>query len=270
MYQEFYGLIKKPFNLTPDPSFFYPSPKHIDALNSIYYAIKEKMGFVVISGEVGTGKTTVCRSLLERLDQDVEVALITNTHITCKQLLEAILEELNIEFTPATKRALLAKLNQYLISQLAENKTVVLIIDEAQNLTPSVFEEVRMLSNLETNSEKLIQIILLGQPELKEKLSERSLRQLRQRIAIQYHIEPLTYEETDAYIRHRLKIAGMNGNLQIFPEQSIALIYRYSSGIPRLINLIAEHALIWGFVKESKIIEPMIINEVAKELSIKT
>jgi general secretion pathway protein A len=270
MYEEFYGLNRKPFNLTPDPRFFYPSSKHVDALNSMYYAIKEKMGFVVITGEVGTGKTTVCRTLLDKLEPNTKIAIINNTHITCKQLIKAILDELEIEYEIGTKRDLIYRLNSFLIEQLSEDNIVVVIIDEAQNLTPTVFEEVRMLSNLETNSEKLIQIILMGQPELKAKLEDQSLRQLKQRIAIQYNIDSLTKEETGEYIRHRLMIAGLNGGSEniLFPYETIASIYTYAQGIPRLINLICEHVLISGFVKDTKTIYPEIVEEVTKEIGL--
>ena len=266
MYEKFFGFKEKPFSTTPDSKFFFPSPKHLEALNSLRYAISERKGFVVITGEIGAGKTTICRSLLNQLDSSTKVAVITNTHLNQKELLETILEEFEIEFTGGSKRKLLSQLNEFLIRQLEENINTVLIIDEAQNLTQKVLEEVRMLSNLETEKEKLIQIILLGQPQLKKKLQHASLEQFKQRISVYYHLYSLTRQETEEYINHRLKLAtGEEKAPQIFTTEAIQEIYVYSKGIPRLINLACDSALLSGYVMNVKQINEEIIKEVVKE-----
>src|SRR3989338_880338 len=208
MYYKFYGFTEPPFNLTPNSKFFFSSVKHAEALSTMIYAINERKGFVVITGDIGSGKTTVCRALINQLDRKTHTALITNTHMSGKDLLMTILEDLEIDYQPGSKSKLHSQLNAYLIDQLRGHNNVVLIIDEAQNLTPSLLEEVRMLSNLETENEKLIQIIFLGQPELKKKLSLPKLEQLRQRIAVFYHLAPLTEKETKNYVLYRLKIAS--------------------------------------------------------------
>lgn len=265
MYEKFYGFAEKPFNLTPDSKFFYASDKHEEALNCLFLAISERNGFIVITGEIGSGKTTVCRTLLNRLDPTTKVALILNTHLGKKELLTTILEDLGIEYKSRSKTDLLSALNKYLLKQAADDINVVLIIDEAQNLTPSVIEEVRMLSNLETEREKLIQIVLIGQPELRKKLSLPKLEQFRQRVVMHYHLEPLSYEETKEYIKHRLTKAG-NNNGDIFTQPAISQIYEYSQGIPRLINLACHNALISGLVYEKKQITKEIASEAIDEL----
>lgn len=265
MYEKFYCLTDKPFNLTPDSKFFYASAKHEEALSCLLLAISERNGFVVITGEIGSGKTTVCRTLLNRLDPTTKVALILNTHLGKKELLTTILEDLEIEYRSTSKTHLLSALNKELIKQAANDTNVVLIIDEAQNLTPSVIEEVRMLSNLETEKEKLIQIVLIGQPELRKKLAHPKLEQFRQRVVLHYHLERLSFEETVGYIRHRLIRAG-NANADIFTSAAIARIYNYSQGIPRLINLACHNALISGLVYETKKISREIAVEAIKEL----
>ena len=266
MYEKFYRLTDKPFNLTPDSKFFYASAKHEEALNCLLLAISERNGFVVITGEIGAGKTTVCRTLLNKLDPTTKVALILNTHLGKKELLTTILEDLEIEYKSRSKTHLLSALNKYLLKQAADDINVVLIIDEAQNLTPSVIEEIRMLSNLETETEKLIQIVLMGQPELRKKLSCPRLEQFRQRVVFQYHLEPLSCEETGKYIKHRLIIAG-NTNSDIFTQLAIEEIYQYSRGIPRLINLACHNALISGLIYETTRITRNIVAEAIKELT---
>lgn len=264
MYTKFYNFSEKPFNTTPDSKFFFPSAKHTEALNSMLYAITQRKGFVVITGEIGAGKTTVCRTLLNKLDLNTKVALITNSHLSQRELFQAILEELEIESKGGTKQKLLSQLNQYLIQQLNYDNNVVLIIDEAQNLAPRVLEEVRMLSNLETEKEKLIQIILLGQPQLKAKLENPKLEQFRQRIVVYHHLSSLTQEETEQYIRHRLKVANPEAENLFLPE-ALEAIFRYSRGVPRLVNILADSALLSGYVYEAKQISAQIIHEVAKE-----
>lgn len=264
MYEKFYGFTEKPFNVTPDSKFFFPSHKHLEALNSMYYAINERKGFVVITGEIGAGKTTVCRTLLNKLNLNTKVAMITNTHLTPKELIAEILEELEIEHRGGSKQKLLSALNAYLIRQLSCDMNIVLMIDEAQNLTPKVLEEIRMLSNLETEKDKLVQVILLGQPQLKTKLIAEKLEQFKQRIAVYYHISALSRVETEQYIHHRLKLVNSN-DADIFVPAAIDSLYTHSHGIPRLINLIADSALLSGYIRETKQITDSIIKEVIKE-----
>ncbi len=266
MYEKFYNFSEKPFSTTPDSKFFFPSAKHLEALNSMRYAIEGRKGFVVITGEIGAGKTTVCRTLLKQLDMNTKVGVITNTHLTSRELMAEILDEFEIEYKGGSKQKLLSLFNKFLIRQLSDDMNVVLIIDEAQNLTPKVMEEVRMLSNLETEKEKLIQIILLGQPQLKKKLENVHLEQFKQRISIYYHLSPLTRQETEEYIKHRLNLALTEGqSSEIFTAGAIEAIYAYSKGIPRLINLTCDSALLSGYVSNTHQITENIINEVIKE-----
>lgn len=267
MYEKFYGFSEKPFNTTPDSRFFFPSSKHTEALNSLIYAINERKGFVVITGEIGAGKTTVIRTLLNKLEPNTKTAIITNTHLTQKELIAQVLEELEVEHSSGGKQKLLSQLNSYLISQLNQDINVVLIIDEAQNLTPKVLEEVRMLSNLETEKEKLIQIILIGQPQLKQKLENPKLEQFKQRIAVYYHIPSLSREETWGYILHRLNLVSSNG-INIFSPKAVDTIYAYSRGIPRLINLVCDSALLSGYACDTREITEQTIYEAIKERDI--
>lgn len=264
MYNEYYKFKESPFNLTPNSRFFYESDRHTEALSTLYYAIEQRKGFVVITGDIGSGKTTVCRALINKLSANAQVALITNTHLSGKDLLMSILDDLEVDYTPGSKAKLHSQLNDYLIQQLMRDNNVVLIIDEAQNLTPSVLEEVRMLSNLETENEKLIQILFLGQPELKKKLSLGRLEQLRQRIAVYYELTPLTAEDTTKYIKHRLQVAS-GSKREYFTEGAIARVCEFSKGIPRLINGVCDSALLTGFVEGHDKINLDIIEEVIKE-----
>jgi len=267
MYNKFYGLKESPFNLTPNSRFFFASHKHTEALDSLIYAIDQRKGFVVITGEIGSGKTTVCRTLLSKLDKHTQIALITNTHLSGKDLLMTILEEFEIDFVPGSKSKLLSQLNAYLINQMQRDNNVVLIIDEAQNLKPSVLEEIRMLSNLETETEKLIQIILMGQPELKQKLSLNSLEQLRQRVAVYFHLSPLSQEEAQEYIRYRLKVAS-GSDREYFSAGALMAIYEFSKGVPRVINQLCDNALLTGYVNEAQVIDETIVKEVMNESAI--
>lgn len=264
MYTQYYGFSEKPFNTTPDSKFFFPSAKHTETLNSMLYAITERKGFVVITGEIGAGKTTVSRTLINKLNASTKVAIITNTHLSSRELIAALLEELEVEYKPGSKQKMLSQLNAYLIKQLEADINVVLIIDEAQNLTPTVMEEVRMLSNLETEKEKLIQIILVGQPQLKTKLSSPKLEQFKQRIAVYYHLNPLNRQETQEYILHRLKLVSQNG-VGLFNQTAVDRIFEYSKGVPRLINLICDSALLSGYVEGTKQITDKIVNEAIEE-----
>lgn len=264
MYHKFYGFKEAPFNMTPSSRFFYESGKHVEALSTLIYAIESRKGFVVITGEIGSGKTTVCRTLLNKLDARTQTALVTNTHISGKDLLCTILEDLGVEYTHGSKAQLLSQLNAYLIEQLRSGHNVVVIIDEAQNLKPNVLEEVRMLSNLETENEKLVQIIFLGQPELKKKLALPKLEQLRQRIAVFYHLTPLTEEDAKKYIMHRLRIASKSDR-QYFTNHALDIVYQFSRGVPRLINQICDSALLNGFIYEKEVIDHELMQEVVKE-----
>lgn len=265
MYEGFFGLREKPFRMTPDTRYFYRSPKHADALNHMVYAIEERRGFVVITGEIGSGKTTLSRVLFQKLDAATRSAIIRNTHLTAKDLIAETLQELEIPYRPSsTKTQLISALNEFLVEQLRHNNNVVLLIDEAQNLKPHVLEEVRMLSNLETETEKLIQIILMGQPELKSKLWLKELTQLRQRVTLHYHLEPLDEEETSGYVNYRLNIAG--ARMPIFQSAALGRIFHHTKGVPRLVNSLCDRALLAAYVDESKTIEADVINEVAGEL----
>jgi general secretion pathway protein A len=251
--------------MTPDSEFFFASTKHEEALNTLLFAISERNGFAVITGEIGSGKTTVCRALLNRLDPSTKVSLVLNTHLGKKELLTTILDDLGIEYKTRSKTHIMRALNDYLIEQATKDNNVVVIIDEAQNLTPSVLEELRMLSNLETEKEKLIQLILMGQPELRKKLMSARLEQFSQRIVHYYHLQPLDAVETEEYIKHRLKKAG-NTKGDLFTPNAVYEIFKYSKGTPRLINLACNNSLITGLVMEAKTINEKIAREAIEEL----
>jgi len=265
MYFEYFEFKEPPFDLTPNSRFFFEGDKHREALNSLFYAINQRKGFIVITGEIGSGKTTVSRALINKLDKNTEIALITNTHLSSRDLLMTLLEDLEVEFQPRDSKAkLLSCLNDYLLAQACRDHNVVLIIDEAQNLKPAVLEEVRMLSNLETETEKLIQIVLIGQPELKEKLALSRLEQLRQRVAIYFHLSPLAFDEMQEYILHRLKVASQSSR-EYFSKEALEMVYQFSNGVPRLINQICDSALLTGYIDGSKIIDDHIMQEVIGE-----
>lgn len=266
MYEAFFGLKEQPFRMTPDPRYFYPSEKHLDALNHMVYMIEERRGFVVITGDIGSGKTTLSRVLFQKLDPRTKTAIIRNTNLSAKDLITLTLEELEIPCAPGSSKArMISLLNESLLDQLRQDGTVVLLVDEAQNLKPNVLEEVRMLSNLETETEKLIQIVLMGQPELRSKLRLKELTQLRQRVALHYHLAPLTEHETTAYVTHRLHVAGANGSA-VFDAQAFPKIFRYTQGVPRLINGVCDRALLTGYIQEARVIGADIVDEVAGEL----
>jgi general secretion pathway protein A len=258
MYQGFYGLREKPFVLTPDPQFLFLSEGHRTAIESLLYGIQQKEGFMVITGDIGTGKTTICRTLLERLDKNVKTAVIFNSFLTEEELLEAILRDFGFSSKGRTKRERIDALNKILIYFLSRGKNAVLIIDEAQNLSIPVLEQIRMLSNLETEKEKLLQIILFGQLELDQKLRSVELKQLNQRIAIRHYLQPLTPMETESYIYQRLMVAGSRGSIT-FSKSALHEIYRFSKGAPRLINLLCDRALLAGFIQQIYYLDKEII-----------
>jgi len=252
MYLEFFGLREKPFGLTPDPKFLFFSEKHREALDHLLYGVHQKEGFVLISGDTGTGKTTLCRALLERLDpQEVKTSLVLNPLLNEEELLKAILEDFGLPSAGTTRKELLDVFNRFLLKTLAAGRTAVLIIDEAQHLSTECLEQVRLLSNLETHKEKLIQIILVGSEELPVKLEAVELRHLQQRISLRYHLKPLDRRETRSYLQHRLNMARAAGSTS-FDKGAQREIYRFSKGVPRLINIIAERSLLAAYLAESR------------------
>ena len=265
MYEAFYGLRERPFNLTPDPKYLYLSEKHKEAFAHLLYGIKNRSGFVMISGEIGTGKTTLCRNLLNQMDASTEVAFIFNPFLNPIELMKKINHEFGIRSQADTILALTEELNVHLLHSAAHGKNCVLVIDEAQNLAPPVLEQIRLLSNLETDSEKLLQIILIGQPELAEKLALRELRQLNQRITARYHLKALNALETLQYIAYRLHVAGSRKRLN-FTKGAVKLIYRRSGGVPRMINAITDRALLIGYTKEKHVITARIVRRATREI----
>jgi len=265
MYNEFYGFREAPFNLTPDPRFLFFSDKHREAYNHILFGIRERKGFIQITGEVGAGKTTVCRAILGQLPSSYKTALILNPCLTSTQLARAILVELGLKPKKLDRAGYLDLLNRFLLDQVIEGNDVVLLIDEAQDLDTELLEQVRLLSNLETDQRKLLQIVLIGQPELREKLSDRALRQLRQRITVRYHLTPLSREETERYIAHRLRVAGGSGRPGFTPW-ALRTIHRYSGGVPRLINAVCDKALLYGFVNGTDRLDARAVRQAAREL----
>ncbi len=269
MYCRFYGFKEKPFNVTSDPAFFYLSQKHKEAIASMSYGIQERKGIITITGEIGTGKTTLCRVLLHQLDKSIKTALVLNPYFSEVQLLEFIVQDFGIKIKKRTRLYLINELNAFLISESSQGNNAAIIIDEAQNLTVRQLEQIRLLSNLETDKEKLLQIILIGQPELREKLQLRQLRQIKQRVMVDYHIEPLDNVEIKDYIEHRLTIASSNAKKTGFSEGALKEICQFSQGIPRLINLICDRALLLGFIKEKDYITDTIIRDCIKDIKVK-
>jgi general secretion pathway protein A len=267
MYSSFYGFFEKPFEVTPDPKYLYSSPSHQETLASLVYGIKERRGFICLTGEVGTGKTMLIHAALDRLDENTKVAYITNTALTFEQLLVVTLEELGIiePGSAVSKMEGIRLLNEFTVSQLSKGGNVVLIIDEAHNLDADSMENLRLLSNLETRKHKLIQIVLSGQPELDAKLDRPELRQLAQRISVRRFINSLTEEETYAYTKHRLDVAGYRGS-DLFKNEARKMVHEYSCGIPRKINILCDNALLIGFALEKKEIDGDCVKEAARDL----
>jgi general secretion pathway protein A len=250
MYLDFHGLREKPFSLTPDPRFIFLSKNHREAFAHLLYGINNRVGFIALTGEVGTGKTTVLRSLLSQLDADhYSTALIFNPSLSPTELLQTISRELGVPTDSSNHLSALDALNLFLLKQNAEGRTVVLVIDEAQDLQASVLEQIRLISNLETDAEKLIQIVLAGQPELVKILKRKGMRQLAQRITVQYHLQPMDFQDTVHYVSHRIEVAGGKGG-SVFSKRSLKRIYRYSGGLPRLINAACDRALLAGYTRD--------------------
>lgn len=268
MYESYFGLTLKPFELVPNPRFLFNSRSHKKAISYLKYGLQERAGFILLTGEVGSGKTTIIRDLINNLDQDIALSMVFNTRATARQMLAMINEDfgLEVEGKDKDKVTLLRDLNDHLVALHAEQKRPVIIIDEAQNLSPAVLEEIRLLSNLEADNFKMVQIVLVGQPELQKVITRPELRQLRQRISVHCHLEALTREETEAYVYHRLAMAG-NRNALRWQEGTFDTLYGYSGGIPRLINVFCDFVLLAAFVEETRDISLEMLEEVIGDVS---
>ena len=271
MHEEYYGFVEKPFSLTPDPKYLYKSESHANAFDLLQYAIRRREGFVVVTGDIGTGKTTLCRAILEQLDRKTFTALVLNPFLSEEDLLRIILQDFGVvsreeikrgRLNGVSKQELIDTLNEFLLSLLPLRAGALLIIDEAQNLPLKVLEQIRILSNLETDKEKLLQIVLVGQLNLKDWLRSPELRQLDQRVSIRYELKPLTREETSAYVAHRLTIAGGGASVSFSPK-ALDLVHRYTDGIPRLINLVCDRALLGGYSARVNRITPEMVGAAA-------
>ena len=265
MYLTFYGLTEKPFNATPDPKFLYMSPGHREALAQLLYGTQERKGFVVLTGKVGTGKTTLLHALCQRLNGHSAVSFVVNSTLPFDELLEYVLEDLGITKTGGSRVQRLIALNNFLIERERAGQNTVLIIDEAQNLDVATLEQIRLLSNFETPTSKVLQILLVGQPELKDRLNLPELRQLKQRVGLRCQIPPLTVEETRVYIRTRVRIAG-GRDLGLFTDPAVDRISAYSGGIPRLINTVCDHCLLFGYTDQKRRIDRRIVDQAIEYL----
>src|SRR5579864_928330 len=267
MYRKFYGLTRNPFEISPDPYFFYPTSRHNEALANLNYGVQRRKGFVVVTGEVGTGKTLLVRCLLDSLNRNqVSFAYVFNPRLSVLDFLRYVLTDLRLPMTGRTKSEMLAHLNAYLIARFRRGTTAALIVDEAQLLSWELLEEIRLLTNLETSQQKLFQIVLVGQPELDQKLDSPQLRQLKQRVGLRCRLEPLSLDELRGYVHRRLELAGGNSHgATIFGGEAIEAVQRFSRGIPRLINTLCENALISGYARQAKQVTPEIIQEVATD-----
>jgi general secretion pathway protein A len=266
MYKSFYNLERNPFEITPDPSFLFPTKKHNEALAALYYGVRRRKGFVVLTGEVGTGKTLLLRCLLQLLarSNDVAYAYVFNGRLSPVEFLQYVAGDFGLPAANKNKSELLLELASYVIARARKNLTTVLVVDEAHQLSTSILEEIRLLTNLETASGKLLQILLVGQPELDDRLDSLELRQLKQRIAFRSRLAALDLTETKGYIERRLQRAGANSHaFTLFPPQTIAAVHRYSGGIPRLINTVCENALIAAYAKQMHSVMPDIIEDIA-------
>jgi general secretion pathway protein A len=265
VYLEYFGLTEPPFTITPNPKFLFFSAKHREALNHLLYGIRERKGFVQLTGEVGAGKTTLCRAMLEQLGDRFSTALILNPVLDADQLIKAVAMEFGLKVKGLDRLETVAEINHFLLGQVEKGKDAVLIIDEAQDLTNALLEQVRLLSNLETDDRKLLQIVLMGQPELRDRLNDPSLRQLRQRITVRYHLRPLRRPEISQYVQHRLQISGAKG-APYFTFMAIWRIYLYTGGVPRLVNAICDKCLLAAYVSHSDWVTFGMVRLAIKEL----
>jgi general secretion pathway protein A len=268
MYKTFYNLQRNPFEITPDPAFLFPTKRHNEALAALYYGVRWRKGFVVLTGQVGTGKTLLLRCLLQLLKQskDVAYAYLFNSRLSPTEFLQYIVNDFGLPSAGKNKGELLFDLCNFVVNRGLNKLTTVVIVDEAHHLSTEALEEVRLLTNLETAQHKLLQIVLVGQPELDDKLDSAKMTQLKQRIGIRSHLEPLDSEETKGYIERRLQLVGTNSHAEaLFPPKTIAAVYRHSRGIPRLINTICENALISAYAKQLRSVTPQIIDDVAED-----
>ncbi len=267
MYREYFGLQEKPFTISPDPRYLYMSEHHREALAHLLYGINSDGCLILLTGDVGTGKTTVCRSLIQQLPHNTEAAIIVNPKLSVQELLETICEELQIPFTRhnPTIKSYIDAINHSLLTAHAQGRTTLLIIDEAQNLDMEVLEQLRLLTNLETDTTKLLKIILIGQPELQQKLEQPEVAQINQRITSRYHLAPLSENDASQFIRHRLIIAG-GGRMEFFSPAALKDVYRASRGIPRLINIICDRALLGAYVENANQVNRQIVAKAAKEV----
>lgn len=269
MYRQYFDLTDAPFSIAPDPRYLFLSDKHREALGHLIYGVGDQGGFVLLTGEVGTGKTTVCRSLLQQIPENTDVAYIINPKQSINQLLQSICSELHINYERGrTSRDLIDDLNKYLLDTHAAGRNTILIIDEAQNLTVDVLEQLRLLTNLETNEKKLLQLVLLGQPELNDLLAKPELRQLAQRITARFHLGPLSKSEVAQYIAHRLSIAGCRDEL--FSRGAVTTVFKFSRGIPRLINQICDRSLLGVYATNSDLVTENIAKKSSKEIFLNT
>lgn len=266
MYKEYFGLKELPFSIAPDPHYLYMSGNHREALAHLLYGIKSDNGFVLLTGDVGAGKTTVCRCLLEQLPENVKIAFILNPKVTVEELLATIWDEFRVAYPVInnSNKDFIDNINEYLLDSYSKGERTILILEEAQNLSPDVLEQIRLLTNLETNERKLLQIIMVGQPELNEVLSRPELRQLNQRITARYHLGPLTKKEVASYVLHRLEVAGVNRKL--FPASTIDRLFHLSGGIPRMINLLCDRALLGTYVQGNDMVDISTLNKAAREV----
>lgn len=267
MYLDFFQLNEFPFNVTPDPRFLFFSDRHREAFDSLLYGVENRKGFIVLTGEVGCGKTTVCRSVLNNLPGTTHSALILNPSLTAAQLVRAILLDLRIEPKGGDKLVHISQLNRFLLACLEKGENVTVILDESQNLDPQLMEQVRMLSNLETDQHKLMQIILSGQPELKERLQQPELRQLRQRVMVHCDLEPLSVIETTRYIQHRLHVAGSPEPGTVFQSAAVQQIHERAGGIPRQINTLCDRSLLSAYVRRDREVTPQDVGHALAELA---
>jgi len=266
MYKRFYNLQRNPFDITPDPSFLFPTKKHNEALAALYYGVKRRKGFVVLTGEVGTGKTVLVRCLLQILQRaNVAFAYVFNPLLSPIEFLQYALGDLRLPTSGKNKSELLLELSSYVIARHRKGLTTVLVVDEAHHLSTEVLEEIRLLTNLETGESKLLQILLIGQPELDEKLDSVDLRQLKQRVALRSHLNSLDLEETRGYVYRRLQIAGSTNPSELFPMETIFELHRQSRGYPRLVNTLCENALIQGYARQERSVRPEVIEEIAAD-----